>query len=49
MKRKVLLASLKDLEDQEIYLNITFLQRGTYHLKIIDKKDIVQNTHFIKK
>jgi len=29
--------SLKNFEGSEIYLNITYLEKGVYQLKIVDK------------
>lgn len=49
MAKKILTASLEDFEGQEIYLNVTFLEKGIYELKILDKDVIVKNTYFIKK
>ena len=49
MKKKVHTVSLGDYIAQEIYLNVSNLEKGVYQLKIVDKNNIVKNTHFIKK
>ncbi len=48
-KRKTPLSGkLPDMPDQEIYLNVNALEKGTYKLNIIHKNKIIKKTTFKK-
>ncbi len=49
MKKKIFTGSLGNYATEEIYLNVSGLEKGVYQLKIVDENCIVKNTHFIKK
>ncbi len=48
MKKKAYTGTLESLKAHEIYLNINYLKRGNYSLKIIHNNKIIKNTHFTK-
>lgn len=48
MKKKAYTGILENLNTQEIYLNVNYLQKGDYSLKIIHNNKIIKNTHFTK-
>ncbi|MCW5518533.1 hypothetical protein J1N09_01690 [Aureitalea sp. L0-47] len=48
MKRKPYSGSLEKLDTQEIYLNVSYLNKGVYQLKIVHNNKILKSTLFIK-
>ena len=49
MKKKTYAGTLEPMDTQEIYLNVNYLEKGVYTLKIIQNEKIIKNTHFIKR
>lgn len=49
MKKKTYVGAITANYNQEIYLNVSYLDKGVYQLKIVDEHKIVSQAQFEKK
>ena len=40
---------LKRLSTHNIFINVNYLEKGNYNLKIVHKNKVIKSTHFTKK
>lgn len=48
MKKKTYTGTIDQFAAQEIYLNVNYLKKGHYTLKIVHNNKVIKNTHFKK-